>query len=81
MSWILTRFRGGPPQTLVERLGQINAGVNDFGARLSAYGLPCAAGPWGWGPTPFRHKDAPGGLLALTGAILALTGPGWSEVP
>jgi len=36
-------FEGHLPQALINGLGQIQAGVNDPGPRLSAYGLPWAA--------------------------------------
>ena len=60
------------PQTLVERLGQVNAGVNYAGPRLSALGLPWAAGPWGWVLFLLAMETLPVGLLGPTGAILAL---------
>ncbi len=65
-------LEGGPPQTLVERLGQVNAGVDDSGASLAALGLPWGArgGPWGLG-VRLTMKTLRAGFVALTAGILS----------
>jgi hypothetical protein len=73
---------GRLPQALVKALGQIQAGVNDSGPRLSPYGG--FAGPLevrGRVRVRLTMKTLPVGFLALTEGILSLLGRIRIEVP